>query len=259
MIEVPSGGRSRSLVPRSLDRVEERLILATCLVLAGVSVVGAIFEWPPAVYQPITFLALYAVLRILLPLRETPEELRQARMELAELKERLLNHECVDFRCYESSAEFYGALTEVVNSEARRQIDAWYVRKVPPTKFVQKAAKRYFSSVLQWAKNDPSRSVRRLICVHSPEMREWARRHHADTRKIANYEARIVEWAIKADLLNMAVIDQRIVFLAFSGATDQVVRGVSIRDARVAKEFTDLFTQHWAAATRLSDWVRQAR
>ena len=58
MIEVPSGGRSRSLVPRSLDRVEERLILATCLVLAGVSVVGAIFEWPPAVYQPITFLAL---------------------------------------------------------------------------------------------------------------------------------------------------------------------------------------------------------
>lgn len=62
MIEVPSGGRSRSLVPRSLDRVEERLILATCLVLAGVSVVGAIFEWPPAVYQPITFLALYAVL-----------------------------------------------------------------------------------------------------------------------------------------------------------------------------------------------------
>lgn len=179
MIEVPSGGRSRSLVPRSLDRVEERLILATCLVLAGVSVVGAIFEWPPAVYQPITFLALYAVLRILLPLRETPEELRQARMELAELKERLLNHECVDFRCYESSAEFYGALTEVVNSEARRQIDAWYVRKVPPTKFVQKAAKRYFSSVLQWAKNDSSRSVRRLICVHSPEMREWARRHHA--------------------------------------------------------------------------------
>lgn len=128
----------------------------------------------------------------------------------------------------------------------------------PPTAFVQKEAKRYFASVLNWAKSDPSRCVRRVICVNSPEMREWVHRHHAETRQIANYEARIVEWATNADLLNMAIIDERIVFLAFSGATDQAIRGMSIRDAGVAKYFTDFFNQHWQAATRLTAWVKNA-
>lgn len=158
---------------RSLDRVEDRLILVACLILAGGSVVGAIFDWSPVVYLPFIFLALYAILRILLPLRGLRETLRQTQVELAEMQDRLLDHECVDFRRYENNAELYGALAEVVSSEARNQIDTWYVRRVPPTAFVQKEAKRYFASVLNWAKSDPSRCVRRVICVNSPEMREW--------------------------------------------------------------------------------------
>lgn len=128
--------RSGIQVPRSLDRVEERLLPVVCWILVGGSVVGAIFDWSPAVYLPFIFLALYAILRVLLPLRGLHEALRQNQLELAEMKERLVNHECVDFRRYENNAELYGALAQVVNSEARNQIDTWYVRKVPPTAFV---------------------------------------------------------------------------------------------------------------------------
>lgn len=259
MIEKLPPGRSRTRVPRSLDGVEDRIILVACLGVAGGSVVGTIFDWPSVVYLPFIFLALYATLRILLPLRGLHETLRQAHVDLAEIKERMIDHECVDFRRYENNAEFYGALAGVVNGEARNQIDVWYVRRVPPTAFVQKEARRYFASVLSWAKSHPSGSVRRLVCVNSPEMREWTRRHHEETRQIAGYEARVVEWAIDADLLNMAVIDGRVVFLAFSGATDQAMRGMSIRDPGVAKYFTDFFNQHWSTATRLSAWVKGAR
>lgn len=247
--------RSGIQAPRSLDRVEDRIILVACLLVAGGSVVGTVFDWPPVVYLPFIFLALYAILRILLPLRGVHETLRQTQAGLAELEERVINHECVDFRRYENNAEFYGALAEVVNDEAWNQFDAWYVRRVPPTAFVQREARRYFATVLSRAKSNPSRSVRRLICVNSPGMREWTRRHHEETRQIANYEARVVEWAINADLLNMAIIDERIVFLAFSGATDQAIRGMSIKDAGVAKYFADFFNQHWSAATRLTTWV----
>lgn len=247
--------RHRSLVPRSLDKMEDRFILVSCLVIVGASVVGAIYDWPLTVQLPLIFLALYAILRNLLPLRGTYDVVRQIQSELAEVRAEMAGHQCMRFRHYNNNAEFYSALSEALLASAEYRLDVWYVRIAPPTTFAQKEAKRYFDSVLAWARANPSRTVRRLICVNSPAMSQWARNHHTQTKRVRNYEAHVVEWDIQADLLNMAIVDEKLVFLAFSGQTDQVIRGMSMDDAESAKYFSHFFDQHWATSKRLSEWA----
>jgi hypothetical protein len=57
----------------------------------------------------------------------------------------------------------------------------------------------------------------------------WARSHYDETKNIPHYEVRIVEWRIEADALNLALIDNTTVFLAFPGETEQDMRGLSLR------------------------------
>ena len=97
--------------------------------------------------------------------------------------------------------------------------------------------------------------MRRIIGVHSDSMRTWACQHLAETRNTPNYEARIVEYLGKPDMLNIALIDDRYVYLAFSGPTDQSMSGLDIDDARACQYFSRYYEQNWAIAERLADWV----
>ncbi|GAA0953614.1 hypothetical protein [Actinocorallia libanotica] len=250
---VPRESRS-SRIPRSLDRVEDRFILVTVLIVVAGSVLGAVRDWPPAAQLPLIFLALYAVLRNLLPLRGTREEVLRLHDELSAIRAGL-DHQCTRFHRYENNAEFYGALREAVAKSAENRLDVWYLRQTPPTDFQQKEARLYFETVLSWARKNPSRIARRLICVNSPQMRRWALDHHSRTGRIPNYEAHVVEWDIRADLLSMAIIDEKIVFLAFSGGINQAIRGMSMEDTDAARYFSDYFNQHWSTSQRLSEWL----
>ncbi|MFI7611977.1 hypothetical protein ACIBP6_12215 [Nonomuraea terrae] len=256
----PARNRFKLRAPSTIDSVEDRIILVACVVVVGASVIGAIYDWPPTVLLPLIFVAIYAILRILLPLRGMHETLRRAQAELAALKRDLAGpgHQCTEFQRYPNNREFYGALKSAVLEEAQNQLDVWYVRQFPPSTLAQKEARQYFDSVLRWAKENSSRSVRRLICVNSDAMRAWAVEHYKQTRSVRNYEAHVVEWDIKADLLNMAIVDEQVVFLAFSGGTSQVIRGMSMDDPEAAKYFTDYFNQHWLTSTPLAKWIEHA-
>ena len=97
--------------------------------------------------------------------------------------------------------------------------------------------------------------MRRIIGVHNDMMRRWAHEHWVETRRTPNYEARIVEYPGKPDMLNMAPIDDRFVYLAFSGPTDQSMSGLDIDDARACQYFTRYYDQNWAIAELLASWV----
>jgi hypothetical protein len=57
----------------------------------------------------------------------------------------------------------------------------------------------------------------------------------------------------------MALIDDRHVYLAFSGPTDQSMSGLDIDDARACQYFTRYYDQNWAIAEPLADWVARTR
>ncbi|TDE32815.1 helix-turn-helix transcriptional regulator [Actinomadura sp. 6K520] len=134
---------------------------------------------------------------------------------------------------YRDNREFYEAATEQVN-QARSEIRLTYARRYPPTAFATRASADYFDSVLRWAseESEDERCVRRIIGIpeqdglSDPDVLEWAGEHYAGTKHILNDEANVLRWTAAADLINMALIDDGMVFLAFSGGPRQKLNGL---------------------------------
>jgi hypothetical protein len=199
------------------------------------------------------------ILRVLVPLRGAEPKVREFSNQIVVLERRLdalqISLAATPVEYHVDNDEFYGKLTERVMHGAEHRIDVTYLRKVPPSAFAQEKSRKYFQTILEWAGDDPSRVVRRIIGVHTEAMREWAHQHWLETRNIANYEARIVDYQARPDMLNMALIDDRLVYLAFSGRTDQSMSGMSIDDSRACQYFTLYYDQNWASAVPLAEWV----
>jgi hypothetical protein len=242
-----------------LDSLEYSVLLVGLIVMVAFSFVSAVYAFSVAWVMPIIFLALYMILRVLVPLRGAEPRVRAFRDQIAALERRFdalqISLSATPVQYHIDNDEFYGNLAERVQNTARTRVDVTYFRTVPPSAFAQEKSKQYFRSLLEWAGEDPSRIVRRIIGVHSDSMRTWACQHLAETRDTPNYEARIVEYLGKPDMLNIALIDDRYVYLAFSGPTDQSMSGLDIDDARACQYFSRYYEQNWAIAERLADWV----
>jgi hypothetical protein len=131
---------------------------------------------------------------------------------------------------------------------------------VPPTKFIGTAPTAYFSNIIEWARQDPSRrTMRRIIAVPDEAMLTWARAHDAETSGVGNYEVRVLAWQIRADSLNMCVIDRDTedasVFLAFSGETEQAMSGLYIRGGWAVDYFARYFSQLWQESNPLPEFI----
>jgi hypothetical protein len=246
-----------------LDSLEYFLLLVGLVVMVAFSFVSAVYAVSVAWLMPIIFLALYMILRVLVPLRGAEPRVRGFRDQIAALERRLdalqISLSATPVQYHIDNNEFYGNLTERVRNTACTRVDVTYFRKVPPSAFAQEKSQQYFRSLIEWAGEDPSRIVRRIIGVHNDKMRNWAYEHWAETSGTPNYEARIVEYLGKPDMFNMALIDERHVYLAFSGPTDQSMSGLDIDDARACTYFTRYYDQNWANAEPLADWVARTR
>jgi sugar-specific transcriptional regulator TrmB len=242
-----------------LENLEYSVLLAGLIVVVAFSFVAAVLSLPIAWLLPVIFLALYMIMRILVPLRGAEPILRDFRDQIVALQRRLdalqISLGATPVEYHVDNNDFYGNLTERVINGAQREIDVTYFRNTPPTAFSQEKSRRYFGSLLEWADEENSRTVRRIIGVHTEDMRKWARRHLAETAKITNYEARIVEYDGHPQMFNMALIDHRLVYLAFSGPTNQSMSGLGIDDSRACEYFARYYDQVWAASEPLADWV----
>ncbi|MFI7098574.1 helix-turn-helix domain-containing protein [Streptomyces sp. NPDC050161] len=162
---------------------------------------------------------------------------------------------------YRTNPEFYGAAAERVRS-ARASVRVTYTRCEPPTHYTTPASAEYFDAILDWAREgSDGRYVQRVIGVPEPagsplpEMLDWARRHHDDTCGIKNYQARVLRWGADADGLNMALIDDNVVFLAFSGGAQEKLNGFSVEDPTFMSYFSGYFDQLWGALPRLGSYL----
>ncbi|MFD0210627.1 hypothetical protein ACFVH9_16185 [Streptomyces hirsutus] len=163
---------------------------------------------------------------------------------------------------YRNNREFYEAAGERAR-QARSEIRVTYTRRYPPTQYTTPASAAYFKAILDWAgeDSDDERSVRRIIGVPErdgrpdADMFAWARQHYDDTRHILTYEASVLRWTATADGLNMALIDDSVVFLAFSGGPRQKLNGLSIEDPTFMTYFAAYFDQLWAALTPLGTYL----
>ncbi|MFB7515188.1 helix-turn-helix domain-containing protein [Streptomyces sp. NPDC056144] len=164
---------------------------------------------------------------------------------------------------FKDNREFYEAAEEGVRG-ARAEIRVTYTRRYPPDQTATPASRRYFAAVQEWAAADSEdeRAVRRIIGVPErdgvpdPDVLAWARRHHAETGGVLNYEAAVLRWtAASADGLNMALIDDSLAFLAFSGGPKQRLNGFMVEHPRFMRYFAAYFDQLWTALPSLAHYL----
>lgn len=163
---------------------------------------------------------------------------------------------------YRNNREFYEAASARAR-QARSEIRVTYTRRYPPTQYTTPASADYFRTILGWASedSDDERSVRRIIGiperdgVPDSDMLSWARQHHEDSKNILTYEASVLRWTAAADGLNMALIDDSVVFLAFSGGPRQKLNGLSVEDPTFMTYFAAYFDQLWASLQPLGTYL----
>lgn len=165
---------------------------------------------------------------------------------------------------FRDNPEFYRANADQVR-RARTEIRLTYVRQYPPTVFTTQASVEYFSAVLDWARtqDNEQRSVRRVIGIPylngapDDQMMRWLRTHHEETADILTYEAAVVPWHSRADGLNMALFDDNVAFLAFSGGGRQKLNGFCVCDRTFTGYFIAHFEQLWAPLEPLATFLER--
>ncbi|MER7910667.1 helix-turn-helix domain-containing protein [Streptomyces sp. NPDC096068] len=163
---------------------------------------------------------------------------------------------------YKDNREFYEAAAERVR-RARSEIRVTYIRRYPPDQTRTNASREYFRAVQEWAAadSDDERGVRRIIGVPErdgvpdKDVLAWIRRHHEETGDTLDYEAAVLRWTAAADGLNMALIDDSVAFLAFSGGPRQRLNGFSVEHPRFMGYFAAHFDQLWVALPSLAHYL----
>ena len=86
-------------------------------------------------------------------------------------------------------------------------------------------------------------------------MLAWAQHLAKSQSKMPRYHIRVVDWSINAPALNMAVVDNKAVFLALTGETVERTKGFAIEDETTAEYFTHYYTVLWNAGVDLQEFL----
>src|SRR5271155_1226909 len=112
-----------------VENIEYFLLLAGLVVAVGFSLAAAIWDLPVTWLTPVIFLALYMILRVLVPLRGAEPQVRNFQLQIS------LSATPIEYHV--DNSEFYGNLTARIMHLAQHRIDVTYFRKVPPSAFAE--------------------------------------------------------------------------------------------------------------------------
>jgi hypothetical protein len=238
----------------SLERIEERVVVAGVVLLLGVAVFDGIFGLPEGWVTAALFVALLLILRLLWPVHEIQSRTTEVKDSIAstlsilqDVRKRV--GDPIAVRPYANFEEFYSDAADAI-SHAEEKLELTYVRRYPPTVLKGETAGAYFDGVLQWVSESPTRQVRRVFCLaeNAEDLRVWLDDHVHDTSHLTNYRIRVLDWPLPVDAINFAVIDEAVVFLLIAGEDPEVLRGASIASPTLARHFSEYHRCLWDSA-----------
>jgi transcriptional regulator with XRE-family HTH domain len=163
---------------------------------------------------------------------------------------------------FRNNSEFYGAARGSILASTDA-IRVTYARQYPPSEVSTSEAREYFAAMLDWADQPGDRSVTRIfgVPVESPAARrrvtDYLIQHRAEIerRELWNYQAHVFEYAARADLLNMALFDDDVAYVAVSGNHPQKLSGVRVIDSDYATLLVTHFEQLLNGCKSLTDYI----
>lgn len=233
---------------RFVVSMEDRLLVVILGVLFVVSLGIPIYEQltgegvPASWNAPVILLTLFAIMRLVGPLPQIGRDVRYLRQVADVGVERM-----------PTVKDFYDGLVSGLG-KAKSTLDLTHIRDHPPADFGA-GASDFFSRLLDWCVAEDGRSIRRIIAVRSTAMYEWARQLEQETANLPQFEVRVIEWAPQAPALNMAIMDEKAVYLALTGSTLNRTRGLGIEDGTTAQYFRDYYENLWRSSTDLRSWL----
>jgi hypothetical protein len=115
--------------------------------------------------------------------------------------------------------------------------------------------------MLEWAAQPGPRSVERIFGVPIANtglrrlMISYLRQHAMDIEEITKYQAYVFEYTANADLLNMALFDREVAFIAVSGPHPENLSGARILDSEYAALLVSFFEQLLPGCQRLEQYL----
>jgi hypothetical protein len=236
--------RRRFLIPVDL---ENRVLLVVLTALLVVSIAGSVIGVNVRWQIPLIFLALIVIIRLLTPVAQIHMNVKYLRQLSAS----------ATVKPFASVTSFYEDLRHAL-SAAESTVDLTHIRDNPPSDFARQS-NGWYEATLEWAQNGASRSVRRLISVRGDAMQAWASELRRLTDQVPNFQVRVVVWSIDAPAINMAIFDERVVFLAVSGEVFERAKGIGIENKEVAHYFNSYYEKLWHASRPLGEYLDSQR
>jgi hypothetical protein len=159
-----------------------------------------------------------------------------------------------EVRTYPNAAEFYRAMNSALRV-SKSSLDLTHIRTETPSDFGA-AADGWFDNVRQWVENDDARSARRVIASTSQDVVAWATQMNRELGEVPFYVA-LTPWPLSIPAVNIAIFDEKRVFVSLPGPTAQRSPGFETTDPLTVRHFIGSFEALWNAQQTepLKDWL----
>lgn len=155
---------------------------------------------------------------------------------------------------FATNEEFYSSARDAVR-RAEREIRVTYFRHVPPTTLSSAESREYFNEVLGFAKEKGT--VRRIVGVANDAMANWCADQAAEAERIPRYNVRVIETRNQqVEPMSACLIDDDVMYMAFSGPTDQQLGGIREDAPKLVHFHQNRFDQLWASGTDLQEFAK---
>jgi hypothetical protein len=219
------------------EKIEELALLFFLLVCAGMSFFKDFL--PSVVNDGLTaaiFLATFFILR----------QLRDLRLELQGARTREV--------FFATNEKFYSSAREAVR-RANDEVRVTYFRNAPPSTVASSESGEYFAEVRRFAQRKGT--VRRIIGVANKELADWCAAEAEHVRKNPRYHARVIVTKNQAvEPMSACIIDDDVMYMAFSGPTHQQLGGIREDAPGLVHFHQNRFDQLWATGTDLLEFIR---
>jgi hypothetical protein len=207
------------------DRWEEAALAGFLLLCFALSFLKELFPVLDRGLTAAIFLAIFFLLR----------QIRDLRLNLEKAAAREV--------FFSTNEEFYDSAREAVSC-GKSEIRATYFRRVPPTKLASAESKEYFEEVVRFARTKGT--VRRIIAVSNEAMAEWCKTQAELVREIPRYNIRVLDTVHqKVEPTSVVMIDDDVMYMAFSGPTDQQLGGIREDAPQLVRFHQNRFDQLW--------------
>ncbi|MQY20425.1 hypothetical protein [Nocardia macrotermitis] len=154
---------------------------------------------------------------------------------------------------FATNEEFYDSAREAVH-RGTQEVRVTYFRDVPASDLSSEESHRYFDEVVDFARRKGT--VRRIVGIANDAMAEWCATQLPLVRHNPRYHVRIIDTTNQVvEPMNICLIDNDIIYMAFSGPTDQQLGGMRVDGPELARFHQNRFDQLWGQGTDLEDFI----